>query len=184
MSAIRAALLLAIVSAVPADAQDQWVALRADGAIAVMRHALAPGTGDPSDFTLGDCSTQRNLDDRGRAQARAIGEAFRVNNVRVDRVLTSEWCRARETAELLGLAPVSELPALNSFFADRSTRKAQTEALAAFLADAQDRLVLVTHQVNISALTGRRTSSGEMVVIDVTADGKVDVLGSIAIPAP
>ncbi|MGC9417998.1 MAG: histidine phosphatase family protein [Rhodovulum sp.] len=159
---------------------NDWAALETPGAVAIMRHALAPGTGDPAAFRLGDCATQRNLDDRGRAQARAIGDAFRARGIAFDRVLTSQWCRTRETAELLDLGPVSEAPALNSFFRDFSTRAAQTRAARALIEAAEGRLMLVTHQVNISALTGRGTRSGEVLVIRPTGDG-VEVLGSILI---
>lgn len=160
-----------------------WAALRRPGAVAVMRHAIAPGFGDPPEFDGNDCSTQRNLDAAGRDQARAIGAAFRANGIAIDRVMTSQWCRCRDTAELLDLGPVEEFPALNSFFEDRSTRGSQTRKLRDFLAGQPDdrRLMLVTHQVNITALTGRGTSSGEVVVIDVDADGTVEVLGEILI---
>ena len=146
---------------------------------AIMRHALAPGTGDPSNFTLGDCSTQRNLDDRGRAQAQAIGAAIRAAGVEVDRVLTSQWCRSAETARLLGLGAVTEEPALNSFFADRSTRDAQTEATGALLAalPAEETAILVSHQVNISALTGVYPRSGEVFVLRIGDDGQIEVVG-------
>ena len=170
----------------PACANEAgWEALAAPDTHAIMRHALAPGTGDPAGFTLGDCSTQRNLDDRGRAQARRIGEAIRGAGVTVGRVLSSQWCRSSETAELLGLGPVEDLPALNSFFDDRSQRGPQTEALRAFLADiaADETLMLVTHQVNISALTGRGTSSGEVVVFRYGEDGTVEVKARIRTPA-
>jgi phosphohistidine phosphatase SixA len=173
------------LAAAPTAAAGGWAALRRPGAVAVMRHARAPGTGDPADFTLGDCSTQRNLDGRGRAQARAIGAAFRDRGIGVDAVYTSQWCRCRETAALLELGEPQDLPALNSFFADRSTRDAQTRAVRAFLADrpAEARLVLVTHFVNIRALTGRGVRSGEIVVIDTDAEGDVQVLGEIRISA-
>ncbi|MFX4220933.1 MAG: histidine phosphatase family protein [Thalassobaculum sp.] len=81
---------------------EGWEAMARPGAIAVMRHAYAPGYSDPSNFRLDDCSTQRNLNDAGRDQARRIGAAFRDNGIEVDRVLTSQWCRSAETAELLG----------------------------------------------------------------------------------
>jgi len=163
-----------------------WAALERPGAVAVMRHALAPGTGDPPGFALGDCTTQRNLDERGRAQAEAIGDAFRARGIRVDRVLSSQWCRCLETAERLDLAPVEPLPALNSFFRARSRRAEQTRATREFLAAAPDdeRLVLVSHQVNILALTGRATRSGEIVVIEVAGDGTVTVAGEITVPLP
>lgn len=157
---------------------NDWDALDEPGAIAIMRHALAPGTGDPANFDLRDCSTQRNLDQRGRAQARRIGAAFRERGIAFDSVLTSQWCRTSETAELLNLGPVSEEPALNSFFRRFDRRAAQTEATLEVLQAREDRLMLVTHQVNISALTGQSTQSGEVLVIRVDGD-RVDVLGSI-----
>lgn len=162
-----------------------WAALAEPGTVGIMRHALAPGTGDPEDFRLGDCATQRNLDDRGRAQARAIGAAIRERGIAVDRVLTSQWCRCRETAELLGLGPVEDFPALNSFFEDRSTRGEQTAAVRAFLRrlDPATKALLVTHQVNITALTGRFVSSGELFVIRMGEDGQVSVLGEVLIRA-
>jgi phosphohistidine phosphatase SixA len=164
---VRSALLFVLVVTSSAKADESaWKALKRPGAIAVMRHALAPGTGDPPSFVLDDCLTQRNLDDRGRQQARKIGDAFRARGIGVDRVFTSQWCRCRETAELLNLGSVEELPALNSFFADGSTRAAQTAATGAFLRGLPEltRVVLVTHQVNITALTGVFPSSGEVVV--------------------
>ncbi len=157
---------------------NEWDALNRPGAIAIMRHALAPGTGDPPYFRLGDCSTQRNLDARGRAQASAIGAALQERGVAFDAVLTSQWCRARETAELLDLGPVAEAEALNSFFRNRARRAAQTRATLDLLSQRNDRLLLVSHQVNISALTGRAARSGEIIVFRIK-DGDVEVLGSI-----
>ena len=141
---------------------NDWDALEQDGAIAIMRHALAPGTSDPSNFELRDCATQRNLDERGRAQARNIGAAFADRGIEFDVVFTSQWCRTRETAELLGVGPVTKAPPLNSFFQDRSTRDQQTAETLALIAETGGRMMLVTHQVNISALTGRSTRSGEV----------------------
>lgn len=153
------------------------------GAILLMRHALAPGTGDPAHFDLEDCGTQRNLSDEGRAQARAIGVALEERGIRVDEVLTSQWCRCRETAQLLDLGTVSDFPPLNSFFRDRSTAAAQTLATLDHLADLPDdhRPLLVTHQVNISALAGVFPRSGELIVVDISEAGHVDVLGRILI---
>lgn len=173
-SAIGAALVLLLWPGTLL-ANGGWDAFRQPGAIAIMRHALAPGTGDPPGFNLGDCSTQRNLDATGREQARTI----RGLGVDVDSVLTSAWCRCRETAELLGLGEVEVFAPLNSFFADRSTRDEQTRQTREFLASLPDdaRAILVTHQVNITALTGRFASSGEAIVIDVRPDGSVEVIG-------
>jgi len=160
---------------------EGWAALQRPNAVAVMRHALAPGTGDPADFRLGDCSTQRNLSEAGRAQARGIGRAIRDRGIEIGRVLTSQWCRSRQTAELLGLAEVEEFAPLNSFFAGRGDGAAQTARLRAFLADeARDgRILLVTHQVNITALTDVFPASGEIVVIEVGENGGIDVTGTI-----
>ncbi len=146
---------------------------------AILRHAIAPGGGDPSGFTLGDCSTQRNLYARGRDQARAIGAAMRDAGITVDRVLTSQWCRSAETARLLNMGEVREEPALNSFFADRSTRDAQTAATRDLLAalPPEETAVLVSHQVNITALTGIYPRSGEVVVLRVGQDGEVVPVG-------
>ncbi|WP_210164920.1 histidine phosphatase family protein [Afifella pfennigii] len=172
-----------LVAAGAAASPAAWEALRQPGAVAMMRHALAPGTGDPAGFRLGDCATQRNLSDAGRAQAGAIGRAFRQNGIEIDRVLTSEWCRSRETAELLGLGPVEEFQPLNSFFRDRGKGAGQTERLRAFLAgrSGQGALLLVTHQVNITALTEVYPASGEVVVVEMDEDGRVEVAGKISI---
>jgi phosphohistidine phosphatase SixA len=161
-------------------ADDAWRALAAGNVVAIMRHALAPGTGDPPEFRLDDCSTQRNLDSRGRAQARAVGDAMRRRGVKVDLVLTSQWCRARETAELLGFRNVSELPALNSFFANRSQAARQTRELEAAIRGLAEggTAILVSHQVNITALTGIYPASGE-IVVGRMKDGGFDVVGRI-----
>ena len=170
---------LCLTLALPASAND-WDALDQTGAVAIMRHALAPGTGDPADFELDDCSTQRILSDAGRDQARRIGAAFRERGITFDRVLTSQWCRATETAELLDLGPVEGTPELNSFFRNQSVKDAQTRDLTKLIKDTDARLMMVTHQVNISALTGRFTQSGEVLVIRPTETG-VEILGSILI---
>ncbi len=172
--------LCLILMATAVSAND-WDAFDQPGAVAIMRHALAPGTGDPARFRLNDCTTQRNLDARGRAQARAIGAAFADRGISFDAVFSSQWCRTRETAELLDMGPVSDWPSLNSFFADFSTRDEQTRQTRELLQqNAGQRLMLVSHQVNISALTGRGTRSGEVLVIRLDGDA-VQVLGSILI---
>lgn len=180
--ALTAAMVLLVGSTLPAFASPEgWAALARPGAVALMRHAIAPGTGDPPAFRLGDCATQRNLDARGRSQARAAGEAIRAAGIAFDTVLTSEWCRCRETAVLLDLGPIGPFSALNSFFADSSTREAQTAAVLDFLAGegAGKRVLLVTHQVNITALTGRIPRSGEIIVAERGPHGRLHVTGSI-----
>ena len=167
----------------PAAADTRFARLSEPGVVAIMRHALAPGFSDPASLDLDDCATQRNLDARGRAQAREIGAAFRAAGVSVDRVLTSQWCRCRDTARLLGLGPVEELPALNSFFRDRSRADGQTAELRKFLLGLPrgETVVLVTHYVNIQALTGQGTASGEVLLLEIGRDGAVSVMDGILI---
>lgn len=167
----------------PADAPPGR--LDRPGIVVALRHASAPGVGDPPGFVLDDCTTQRNLDANGRAQARAIGEGLRAAGLDTAVVHSSRWCRCLETAELLGLGPVSPLPALDSFFGERALRDSRTAALREFLAQEGANgppLVLVTHQVNIIAITGRGTRSGEGIVLDRGPGGKLTVRTSLPPP--
>ena len=173
---------LAAREAPAADDAALWRALAAGGHVALMRHALAPGVGDPRGFRLDDCATQRNLNDVGRAQARATGEAMRRNGISRAEVRTSAWCRCRETAELLGFGPAAVEPFLNSFFGDRTDEPAQTAALRDFIGKVvpgSPTQVLVTHQVNITALTGISPRSGEIVVIAPGGAQGLQVLGRL-----
>ncbi len=163
------------------DAGDPW-ALMLDGRhVMLMRHALAPGTGDPADFDVDDCATQRNLSPAGRDQARRIGELLRARGVADADVRTSQWCRCRETAELLGIGEVRELKALNSFFRRVVNRPIQTRAVLDFvLSYTDDRpLFLVTHQVNITALTGVFPGSGDIVIARLNAEGKLSPVATV-----
>ena len=173
---------LAAREAPAADDAALWRALAAGGHVALMRHALAPGVGDPRGFRLDDCATQRNLNDVGRAQARATGEAMRRNGISRAEVRTSAWCRCRETAELLGFGPAAVEPFLNSFFGDRTDEPAQTAALRDFIGKVvpgSPIQVLVTHQVNITALAGLSPRSGEIVVIAPGGSQGLQVLGRL-----
>ena len=158
-----------------------WTALRTGEAVALIRHALAPGTGDPAGFKLEDCATQRNLSEEGRRQARQIGAAFRENDIASAQVLSSRWCRCMETARLLALGPVEPFPVLDSFFNQAGRGPAQTTALREFLSRPHEGSprVLVTHQVNITGLTGVVPRSGEMIVVQPTADGDMRVMGRL-----
>jgi phosphohistidine phosphatase SixA len=149
-----------------------WDALRAGGRVALIRHALAPGTGDPANFVLDDCATQRNLSDEGQGQSARIGDAFRANGVTVDQVLSSGWCRCVDTA-VLAFGAAEVWPPLNSFFRDGSTEPAQTAEVRARVAAwaGSGTLVMVTHQVNITALIGIFPGSGEVIVLDPAPDG-------------
>ncbi len=179
---IRSLLLLACLLWPGQTLANDWDALDQPGAFVLMRHALAPGLGDPAEFTLEDCSTQRNLSAAGRAQAQEIGAAFRERGIGFDSILTSQWCRCRDTALLLDLGPVSEVPAFNSFFRDATGQAAQTDAARAEIAEREGRILVVTHQVNITALTGRGTRSGEVLVVRAAqGSDELEVLGSILI---
>lgn len=148
----------------------------------LMRHALAPGTGDPDSFQLEECSTQRNLSEEGRAQARRTGEVFRERNVTVQRVLSSEWCRCLDTAELMDLGEVERFPLLNSFFRDRSQGPERTQQLQEFMIDNSGDpgvTVMVTHFVNISAIAGSGVSSGEIVVMQINDQDEPEVVARI-----
>lgn len=160
---------------------DPWVALRSGGHLVLMRHAIAPGVGDPAGFEVKDCATQRNLSEEGRTQARAIGAMFRSNGVSAALVYSSQWCRCLETARLLELGAVQELSALNSFFDGRDQARAQTDATRAWIkrAPLTTPTVLVTHQVNITALTGYTPQSGEIVVVKRGPSGALSVVGTV-----
>lgn len=171
------------LTALSASAADAWPDLTQPGAIVLFRHATAPGIGDPAEFKLNVCSTQRNLDDRGRAEARQLGEQFRSRKIRVDAVLSSQWCRGRETARLaFGEGAVKDEPAFNSSFrASAEISEAQTAQARAILSRwrGPGTLVVVTHQVNITALTGVGATSAEGVVVRPAADGSLKVVGSV-----
>jgi len=172
----------AVSATTPARASDEVAAKLAEpGHIAIMRHALAPGGGDPANFTLDDCSTQRNLSEAGRRQARRTGDFLRSVGVEQARVFSSQWCRCLDTAELLDLGPVEPLPALNSFFRDRERGPEQTQALREKIAgmDLSQPVVMVTHQVNITSLTSVFPSSGEILVLRRLDDGEIDVVGTV-----
>ncbi len=159
---------LAVNSEEPPTQAKLWQALRAGGHIIFIRHAITePGIGDPPQFRLDDCSTQRNLSDQGRVDARRIGTVFRENQVPVSGVWSSRWCRCLETAQL---AFGSVIPAvmLDSTFRETAEGKqAKARAVLSFVNGAvmgSGNLVFITHAQNIQELTGVSPSSGEMVV--------------------
>ncbi len=182
-----AAIIIAIFIAVgssPASAGTQNVlsALSTPGHFAIMRHALAPGYSDPENFRIDDCATQRNLSDAGRRQSQRTGEMFRTAGIARAKVYSSRWCRCLETARLLGFGEVTPLDSLNSFFEERQKGPAQIARLRADIAemDLSEPVILVTHQVVVSGLAGRSTSSGEIVVMRRTQAGSLEFVGTIA----
>lgn len=162
---------------------DLWSVLRqGQGIVVMLRHAIAPGTGDPENFRLEDCSTQRNLSAAGRQQAIQIGVMLRQQQVPVTRVLSSQWCRCLETARLMDVAPVEPFPVINSFFGDRSTEAQQTTALKQFIEENRGSpgvILLVTHQVNITAVTGVVPQQGEALILRADQPNQPQVLGRL-----
>ncbi|MBX2868879.1 MAG: histidine phosphatase family protein [Acidiferrobacterales bacterium] len=180
-------LLIAIQSSYADTAVTEkqlWNGVRNGTYIAIMRHALAPGVGDPEVFELEECGTQRNLSSEGLGQARRIGERFRINAIVTADVYSSQWCRCRDTASALKLGPVGDLKPLNSFFRNFEYRESQTLALLSWLRNrnTSQPTVLVTHQVNISALLGLGTTSGEIVFFYLDEAGSAVPVGSILTP--
>ena len=175
--------LISLATAGVDSYQTEMIArMEAGGHILMIRHALAPGTGDPANFRIGDCSTQRNLDDRGREQAKAIGDWLRSNGITSARVFSSQWCRCIETAKLLGLGSVSELPALNSFYELTQNREPNLKALRKFIAEQPsngDLIILVTHLVTISAIANQGVSSGEGVLLKLNEDAPYEIVGRL-----
>jgi len=170
------------MASVDADHAELIERMKAGGHILMIRHALAPGFGDPDDFQIGDCSTQRNLDDRGREQARDIGKWLRSKGITSARVYSSQWCRCLETAALIDMGPVTELPALNSFFELTQDREPNLKALREFIAEQPSDgvlIILVTHLVTISAIADQGVSSGEGVLIELHQDATYGVVGRL-----
>ena len=165
-----------------ADQSDVINRLKAGGHILMIRHALAPGNGDPPNFKIDDCATQRNLDDTGRDQARSIGVWLRNNDVTSARVYSSQWCRCLETARLLNLGPVQELAALNSFYERTQDRGPNLKALNDFISQQPvkgELIVLVTHFVTISGIAGTGVSSGEGVLLALHEEAPYTVVGRL-----
>jgi phosphohistidine phosphatase SixA len=173
-------LMLVCLSLLVAGAQPASAGLLedlTDGQHALlMRHADAPGVGDPPGYRLDQCATQRNLGEVGKQQSVLIGRWLTAQGVSSPKVFSSAWCRCTDTARLLALGAVSIEPSLNSFFDDMSLAKPQTAALQTFVAASlkahpKQPLILVTHHVNIEAFTGRVVAVGDMVLVRVKPDG-------------
>ena len=145
-----------------------------------IRHAYAPGNGDPAGFNLNDCSTQRNLSEDGRKQARRIGEFFIKNTIEIDKVLSSEWCRCKETAKI-AFKNYSTNSFLNSFYSAKfyKNKDEQITAFNNYIKNFKSKknLILVTHYVFISEVLNYNPSSGEIVV----SDKNLNIIGSIEI---
>jgi hypothetical protein len=172
-------------SAAAAQEDALWSALRAGGHVALIRHAgTVGGAGDPPGFKLDDCSTQRNLTLKGRAEARRLGDMFRLQEVPVGKVLSSQWCRCIETVALMGLPPPEFAPTFNNAFTLRERLEELTAGARAIVADwsGPGTLIVMTHGANILPLTGIMPEEGGVVVARGDRDSaqKLRVLGRIA----
>jgi phosphohistidine phosphatase SixA len=150
------------------DAANAWKALRAGGHVALMRHADAPGgVGDPPGFRVDDCATQRNLSEKGRADATKIGARLQREGIAFEKILSSPWCRCIDTAKLLRLGTVETEATFGNVVVLRDQREALTTGARALIAKwtARGNLLVVTHGANIFALTGISPASGEIVVV-------------------
>ena len=163
-----------------AHASDSaWPLLQEGGKIVFIRHAYAPGGGDPSNFSIDDCSTQRNLNQQGIDQSLSMGEDFRKYEIPIQQVYSSQWCRCKDTASY-AFGNYQELSALNSTFEGkyRQNHQQQMRELKELIADwdnSEGNLILVTHYVIIGGMLGYYPSSGELVI----TDKNLEVLDSI-----
>jgi phosphohistidine phosphatase SixA len=165
---------------------DQLQGTNPTGYVLLMRHALAPGIGDPENFNVNDCSSQRNLSEEGRQDAKDIGEWLQRREVKIFRVESSRWCRAKETAELLNIGKVRPNKNLDSLFQDADpVASPQTANIRKRIIDhrkTRGLLVMVGHMVNIQAVTGISLDSGEGVLVRATSQGKIKVAGYSPLP--
>ncbi|HEY0824560.1 MAG TPA: histidine phosphatase family protein [Ramlibacter sp.] len=168
--------------AIAQSADGLWPLLQAGGQVVLVRHALTePGVGDPPGFRLGACGTQRNLSEQGRADARRLGAVLRERRVPVARVLSSPWCRCRETARLIFGREGEVEPSLGNLFGRRELEAQQVAELRKLVRRAEGgNLFMVTHGSTTHALTGVSPGTGEMVVLTPQAGGGFRVAGRLA----
>jgi len=155
--------------------------------VLLMRHADAPGYGDPAGYVIGQCQTQRNLGDYGKKQAKAIGFWLREQGVSKAQIFSSPWCRCSDTAQLLDLGSVRMEASLGSFFDDMSLEKKQTKELEQLIKSELDKqsklpIILVTHHVNIRAFMGKNVSQGDVVLVKVNKNG--EYISHVIYPSP
>ena len=161
---------------------DKLSASSAKGYVLLLRHSLAPGVGDPENFKLGDCSTQRNLSQEGRDDAAEIGAWIKRQKVKIYRVESSRWCRARQSAELLDIGKVKLNKNLDSLFRESDLeshpKTLKTKQQILNHRNKSGLLVLVGHYVNIAALVGVGVDSGEGLIVKANKNSVIKVLGA------
>ena len=163
-------IFLFLTNGIKADNEVQVLEnLKKGGNLIFIRHAYAPGGGDPDNFDIADCSTQRNLSNSGKEQSKRIGIFFERNQIPIDQVLSSEWCRCKETAEI-AFNKFETKNFLNSFFSEKfaKNKKKQIKELKKYIQNwsGKKNLVLVTHYVVISEVLNYAPNSGEIVISD------------------
>ena len=173
-------IFISLTSTVKADLNKKLINQLEDGGkLIFIRHAYAPGSGDPDNFNLNDCSTQRNLSKEGKKQAKYIGEFFKNKKIKVDKVLSSEWCRCKETA-VIAFSNYKTESFLNSFFSNkfRKNKDLQIKNLKSYIDkwDKKKNLILITHYVVILEILDYAPSSGEIVISDMN----FKLIGSIS----
>ncbi len=164
-------IFISINSTVKADSKKNLIEnLKKGGKLIFIRHAFAPGGGDPVNFNINDCTTQRNLSESGRIQSKKIGKFFLDNNIKIKNVYSSEWCRCKDTASI-AFKNYETKSFLNSFFSSKfaDNKKQQMEDFQKFLLewDRKTNLIFVTHYVVISELFDYSSYSGEIVISDI-----------------
>ena len=174
-------IFISLTTSIKADLNKNLLnQLKDGGKLIFIRHAYAPGGGDPENFNLNDCSTQRNLNYEGKKQAKYIGKFFKKNKIKIDEVLSSEWCRCTETAKI-AFKNFSTNSFLNSFYSSKysKNKEKQIEMLNNYVKKfkSNKNLILVTHYVLISEVLDYAPLSGEIVV----SDKNFNILGSIEI---
>ena len=183
LAASSLSLLLAAPIAGADDSREAWAALANDGHVALIRHGNAPPGygGDPPGFKIDDCATQRNMDEKGRAQSRAVGEAFRQHGVRVKKILSSPWCRCLETARLMALGPVEGTMAVAASDKSPDRLAALKQMVSAWRGPGT--LVVVTHALTVQGLVGILPGQAETVVLRprLGTEPGVDVVGRIPV---
>jgi|TARA_B110000027_G_scaffold118211_1_gene130047 phosphohistidine phosphatase SixA len=159
-----------IIFSTSVNSQERLVDLLKDGnKVIFIRHSYAPGNGDPANFKLNDCSTQRNLNNEGIVQSQKIGQFFSKNGIQIDKVLSSEWCRCKDTAKF-AFNEYSTFDALNSFYDVRfeENKDKQIKDLKNYILNwnSKKNLVLITHFVVISEILKVSANSGEIIISD------------------
>ena len=174
-------IFISISSPIKADSNKSLISeLKKGGKLIFIRHAYAPGGGDPDNFDINDCNTQRNLNNSGREQAKNMGNFFKDNNIKIEYVYSSEWCRCKETA-LIAFNKFENKNFLNSFFSSKfaKNKDLQIQNLRKFIKDfnGDENLIFVTHYIVISELLNYSSSTGEIVI----SDKNYNIIGNLTI---